>query len=271
MKLLNVFICRFLPVIGFAILNACSVHQGSAPHKPTPVAQEYLTPSRYGNHSPYKVFGKKYEVLNTSEGFVERGLASWYGKPFHGRKTSSMETYDMYELTAAHKHLPLPTYVEVTNLDNQKKITVKVNDRGPFHGNRVIDLSYAAAKALGFIEKGMANVEIRAIPPYQSLSKSKNPAVSQTTALTLQAGAFRSETGAQQRLEQIQNWMSLNQLSTVESRIQLMDGMHKVLVGPVPAVHYDRVQSAVKSFHGNHTQISQTTCVPNILSTSQTC
>lgn len=120
--------------------------------------------SRYGNQ-PYTVFGKKYNVLSSSKNYQERGIASWYGTKFHHRKTSSGERYNMLAMTAAHKSLPLPTYVEVTNLQNGKKVIVKVNDRGPFEGNRIIDLSYAAAKKIGMIGRGTANVEVKAINP----------------------------------------------------------------------------------------------------------
>ena len=104
------------------------------------------TPSKRGNPSSYVVFGKRYYVLNSSEGFVQRGIASWYGTKFHGRDTSSGEIYNMYAMTAAHKTLPIPVYVHVKNLDNGRSAVVKVNDRGPFIAGRIIDLSYAAAK-----------------------------------------------------------------------------------------------------------------------------
>ena len=121
--------------------------------------------SRSGNPESYEVRGKRYFTQKTSAGHVERGLASWYGRAFHGRKTSSGERYDMYAMTAAHKTLPLPTYVQVTNMENGRTAVVKVNDRGPFHGRRVIDLSYSAAKKLGVIQNGTAMVEVRAIDP----------------------------------------------------------------------------------------------------------
>ncbi|TDY04334.1 septal ring lytic transglycosylase RlpA family protein [Thiohalophilus thiocyanatoxydans] len=124
-------------------------------------------PSRYGNPDSYVVRGKRYHVKASSQGYVERGLASWYGKKFHGHRTSSGETYDMYAMTAAHKTLPLPTYAEVTNLDNDKKIIVKINDRGPFHSQRIIDLSYAAARKLDITDKGTAPVQVRALDPRQ--------------------------------------------------------------------------------------------------------
>ncbi|MCU0833718.1 MAG: septal ring lytic transglycosylase RlpA family protein [Chromatiaceae bacterium] len=113
----------------------------------------------------YVVLGKRYQVKPTSEGYVERGLASWYGPKFHGRRTSSGERYDMHAMTAAHKTLPLPTYAEVVNLQNGRSAVVKINDRGPFKDGRVVDLSYAAAKELGVVKPGVAMVEVRAIDP----------------------------------------------------------------------------------------------------------
>lgn len=119
--------------------------------------------SRGGNRSPYTVLGKQYSVLDSSAGYRKRGTASWYGKKFHGHKTSNGEVYDMYGMSAAHKALPLPTYVRVTNLDNGRQVVVRVNDRGPFHGSRLIDLSYAAAYKLDMLKGGTARVEIEAI------------------------------------------------------------------------------------------------------------
>ena len=121
--------------------------------------------SDLGNMKTYEVFGKRYFVLDSSDGFTQKGIASWYGPDFHGKKTSSGEIYDMYAMTAAHKTLPLPTYLEVKNLENGRKIIVRVNDRGPFHDNRIVDLSYTAAIKLDVIAKGTALVEISAINP----------------------------------------------------------------------------------------------------------
>jgi len=119
--------------------------------------------SRYGNGPEYEVFGKRYTVMPSSANYQERGVASWYGKKFHGNLTSNRETYDMYQMTAAHKALPLPTYVRVRNLANNKTVTVRVNDRGPFVHNRIIDLSYAAAIKLDIIRDGTGLVEVTAI------------------------------------------------------------------------------------------------------------
>jgi rare lipoprotein A len=119
--------------------------------------------SRYGNGPVYEVLGQSYRVMDSSSGYKERGVASWYGKKFHGRLTSNREPYDMYAMTAAHKTLPLPTYVKVRNLRNDRSIIVRVNDRGPFVHNRIIDLSYAAALKLDMIRDGTSLVEVTAI------------------------------------------------------------------------------------------------------------
>ncbi|GLR62657.1 septal ring lytic transglycosylase RlpA family protein [Marinospirillum insulare] len=127
--------------------------------------------SRGGNASNYVVFGQSYRVLNSSRGFTQTGTASWYGKKFHGHLTSNGEVYDMYTMSAAHTRLPLPTYVKVTNLDNNRQVIVRVNDRGPFVGNRIIDLSYAAAYRLDMIKTGTARVKVEAIDPVQWQAK----------------------------------------------------------------------------------------------------
>ncbi|GAB3347088.1 septal ring lytic transglycosylase RlpA family protein [Lysobacter tyrosinilyticus] len=121
--------------------------------------------SSVGNRKTYSVLGKKYAVLDDAQGYVETGTASFYGKKFHGRRTSNLEVYDMYAFSAAHKTLPLPSFARVTNLDNGKSVIVRVNDRGPFHDGRIIDLSYAAATKLGYVSRGTARVEVRALTP----------------------------------------------------------------------------------------------------------
>jgi len=159
--------------------------------------------SRYGNHSPYEVFGKKYYVLKSSKGYHKQGIASWYGSKFHGRRTSSGEPYDMHLATAAHKTLPLPTYAEVTNLDNGLKVIVKINDRGPFKDDRLIDLSYGAALRLGMIATGTARVDLRVID-----SADPAPAATEVAAAAegtwLQAGAFGRRDGAQELALQLE-------------------------------------------------------------------
>ena len=168
--------------------------KGSIPADAVPRAERK---SRYGNPKSYVVFGKRYYVRNSSVGYEERGIASWYGKKFHGRKTSNGEIYDMYAMTAAHKSLPLPTYVQITNLENGRQTILRVNDRGPFHGNRIIDLSYSAARKLGIIAKGTGLVNVRALQPGEQpaatqtqLAKGTNSSVIQKVKIYLQAGAF---------------------------------------------------------------------------------
>ena len=124
--------------------------------------------SSFANPASYNVFGKDYKVMKTASGYKAKGLASWYGRKFQDRPTSSGEPYDMFAMTAAHKRLPIPTYVRVTNLSNSKQIIVRVNDRGPFYEDRIIDLSYAAAKKLGITKAGTALVEIEAIDVLES-------------------------------------------------------------------------------------------------------
>ena len=121
---------------------------------------------KYANR-PYEVFGKKYTPMSALQPFRQRGMASWYGKKFHGQKTSSGEVYDMYKMTAAHPTLPIPSYARVTHVASGKSVVVRINDRGPFHANRVIDLSYVAAHKLGYIGAGSAQVDVEAIVPGQ--------------------------------------------------------------------------------------------------------
>lgn len=164
--------------------------QDGAPKGPVPVKFTEVKPidepfSRYGNLAEYRVDGQTYEVMTSAKDYRARGVASWYGTKFHSKLTSSGEAYDLYGLTAAHKTLPLPTYVRVTNLKNGKTVVVKVNDRGPFHADRLIDLSYGAAAKLGFISSGTAPVEVETLP----VNRDKKPA-----QFYLQAGAFSKET-----------------------------------------------------------------------------
>lgn len=151
--------------------------------EPTPRA-EPLSP--YGNRSPYQVLGKSYRVLDSARGYRERGIASWYGQKFHGRLTSSREPYDMCAFSAAHKTLPLPSYARVTHLDTGRSVVVRINDRGPFHDGRIIDLSYAAAIKLGVDRTGTARVEVQAItdgePLKPAVAAGRTPAMASAAA-----------------------------------------------------------------------------------------
>ena len=197
-----------------------------------------------GNKSPYTVLGKTYRVLPDSYGYKERGVASWYGRKFHGARTSNGEVYDMYGMTAAHKTLPIPSYVQVTNLDSGKKIIVRVNDRGPFHDGRIIDLSYAAAQKLGFHDSGTARVEVEAIDPiaYQQNQTIQNVAVADplSSSTYLQAGAFANRESAERLRTQIEQWVmhpvfirneSIG--GDVVSSVNSVQNLFKVRIGPL--------------------------------------
>ena len=203
---------------------------------PDPVPQAEPL-SRGGNFKSYEVFGKRYQVLSSAEGFRETGLASWYGKKFHGRKTSNGERYDMFKLTAAHKNLPLPSYVRVTNLGNGKSVIVRVNDRGPFHSSRVIDLSYAAAARLETIGK-IATVEIEAIVPGQELPPpprlqiaSANSSASKSGTRLLQVAAYSDPTNAQAMREELAG-MGFGAVQVRAGLLNNGDTVHRVMVGP---------------------------------------
>ena len=195
---------------------------------------EPLSPG--GNPKDYEVFGRKYKVLGSAEGFRETGLASWYGKKFHGRRTSNGERYDMFELTAAHKHLPLPTYARVTNLGNGKSVIVRINDRGPFHDNRIIDLSYAAATKLETVGK-IAMVEIEAITPGQELPPPPRMQMEPQTAggraapRLLQVAAFSDPANAVSMRRELGK-LGIDTVQIRAGRLNNGDTVHRVMVGP---------------------------------------
>lgn len=219
--------------------------------------------SKYGNPDVYEVLGQRYATLDTSSGFSERGLASFYGTKFHGRRTSSGEIYDMYKMTAAHKTLPLPTYVEVVNLDNGRSTVVKVNDRGPFHGDRVIDLSYAAAVKLGIANRGTGRVEIRAIDPSSPAAHLKETSLSTAAGsatpgpeLYVQAGAFANRANA----EKLKKDLHQKSRREVHIRDAQRDGikLFKVYVGPFGSIaQADNLTSKLRGqgIEGAHTVV----------------
>ena len=195
------------------------------------------TRSERGNPSSYVVFGKRYRVLNSAEGFRQRGLASWYGTKFHGRPTSSGEIYNMYAMTAAHKTLPIPVYVHVKNLDNGRSTIVRVNDRGPFIDGRIIDLSYAAAKKLGVDGPGTANVEISTLATGESKPTSTVRSIPLTDEadtnipLYIQMGSFADPANANNL---VQNLLNANESTAQVSRLQTNNGLfYRVRVGPL--------------------------------------
>lgn len=156
--------------------------------------------SKHGNPDVYEVLGRTYDVMENASGYSERGYASWYGRKFHGRRTSSGETYDMYKMTAAHRTLPLPSYLRVTNLRNDRQVIVRVNDRGPFHSERILDLSYAAAVRLDMIGEGTAPVRVQLIEPGEDrVADSEDP------VLYLQAGAFGDAKNARRLAQRLRD------------------------------------------------------------------
>lgn len=193
--------------------------------------------SKYGNPSSYVVFGKRHYVMDSAKGYTQKGVASWYGPDFHGKRTSSGETYNMHAMTAAHKTLPLPTYVKVKNLSNGKTVVVKVNDRGPFAHDRIIDLSFAAAKKLDIVGPGTARVEISALASKHSTRRPKVRVVplkqpdSVPDDVFVQLGSFSSEANAQNLLNDLQD---KNEKPIVISKFSTEEGVfYRVRLGPL--------------------------------------
>ena len=245
-----------LVIVG-AMLGACGggVVKDGAPAE-VPRAQTTPAPrpeplSRYGNGPVYEVLGKQYKVLESSAGYRQRGVASWYGTKFHGRLTSNREVYDMHAMTAAHTTLPLPTWVEVRNLRNDKTIVVRVNDRGPFVHNRIIDLSYAAALELDMVNDGTSLVEVRAIdfaaegdqpvrvatPAAPAAGK---PSASASNTIFIQVGAFGDQENAERRQAFLRQH-DVGEVTIIPDEAR-MPKLYRVHIGPVADVfEYDRL------------------------------
>ncbi len=280
-RIFNFFLLSFLfslTLISCSGVSTIDPEQDSAPTElvnvddiPDAVPQP-SNRSKYGNPSSYVVFGKRYHVMEFGEGYKERGIASWYGKKFHGRRTSSGEPYDMHGMTAAHKSLPLPTYVRVTNLKNKRQVILKVNDRGPFHENRIIDLSHTAAVKLGIKSTGTGWVEVEAIHSYsnpqtipapvaEALAKSNINNISQSALpptlqgkanLYLQVGAFTNSNNAKnltQNLTQklssasIVNKVNISNLTINEQPI------FRVRIGPIEnIIDAEKISASVVEF-----------------------
>jgi rare lipoprotein A len=234
---------------------------------PSPDAVPDIVPrveprSRKGNPPFYDVFGKRYYVLSSSVGYLERGVASWYGPGFHKVRTSTGEPYDMYAMTAAHTTLPLPAYVRVTNLQNGRSIVVRVNDRGPFVGNRIIDLSYTAASKLDMLRNGTAIVEVRSIDPSLSAPAAAEaapveaaavevapaaaaPRIAAGAAFFVQAGAFSDPKNAERLADKLRG----GGYGAVFVRDNQIAGrrMFRVRIGPISGVaEFDRIVAALE-------------------------
>lgn len=236
------------PASAAAAASRYSIAQDRAPSANLRVAEipevipQPLQRTMAGNRSPYTVLGETYHVLGTEAGYSERGIASWYGEKFHGHKTSNGEVFDMYQASAAHKSLPIPSFLRVTNLDNNRSIIVRVNDRGPFHGERLIDLSYAAALKLGYADRGTARVQLDAIiVDGRALDRSSARAETSARQLLIaptrvekyiQVGAF-SDLGRARELSRQLRQLTARPviIRSIESRASGV--LHRVRVGPV--------------------------------------
>lgn len=253
--------CAVLVVAVATMIGGCA--SGGPERAAVTEGEAIINPerTRAGNPPVYEVFGETYYVKNSSADYRERGVASWYGKDFHGRSTANGETYDMYALTAAHKTLPIPTWVEVTNLANGRRVIVKVNDRGPFVAGRIIDLSYTAATELGMIDAGTARVEVRALgvpvggdlpDPRSFANRSEEPPRSGFSLISsaaaaepgpgdrpmqqvfAQAGAFSDRDNAAKLMSRLKAGGQRNVF--VVSQTVGSNELHRVRIGPLPNV-----------------------------------
>ena len=218
-----------------------SQSQDSAPTKPpknladipnaVPVAQPL---SQYGNKPTYNVLGKTYHVLPSSRGYDEKGIASWYGTKFDGHSTSNGERYSLYGMSAASKVLPLPTYVQVTNLKNGRRVVVKVNDRGPFHENRIIDLSYAAAYKLDMLSTGTALVEVKALNPGEHINKGVTHVWTRKPTMYLQVAALSNQVNAENLAQRLR--LTLKEAVVIRKAGTTAQPIYRVQVGPLSDV-----------------------------------
>lgn len=258
--------CMLLLSIG--LLSACA---GNGPQRPADAGRgvaarnDSTAPhgerSERGNPPFYDVLGKRYHVLPSSDGYAQRGVASWYGRDFHGLTTSSGEPYNMYAMTAAHTTLPLPTWVEVTNLNNGKRVVVKINDRGPFVDNRLIDLSYSAALALDMIRDGTTRVEVRAVTAPNELSQrdamaAVSPApvaqlaatasIASANRMFVQVGAFSERDNAARLVDRLRASGFANPMLVSEADQRRV--LHRVRIGPIASsAEFDELNARLRA------------------------
>lgn len=224
-------------------VSACSSNQPSSrysqqhdsipsrlpmPHELVEPEPTFEPPSRQGNRT-YSLFGRTWHIMEHATEYQQEGVASWYGEKFHGHLTSNGEIYDMYAMSAAHKTLPLPTYVRVTNLANDKSVVVRVNDRGPFHGDRIIDLSYVAAYKLDMLKTGTARVRVEAIQPSaenQALAATPPLEAEQIAQYFIQVHAGSDAERLKTEAQHLQN------LYQVPATTQANNGLYRVVLGP---------------------------------------
>ena len=243
-------------IIALAVLVGCSgTKPSNVDYKPPPVAPHAVIEaipsadpvSRMGNKSPYRVFGKQYTVMPSATGYTEEGIASWYGMKFQGRPTSNGEVFDVYKATAAHKSLPLPSFVRVTNLENNVSMIVRVNDRGPFVDDRLIDVSYGVAVRLGFATQGTTRVRVDHIDV--SGTDDWRNTVS-TTYRRLQLGAYQQKSSAEALAQAVREVLG-SSIPVIVSDVSSKERMgYRVRLGPVesenPAEQIDLIQAKLR-------------------------
>jgi rare lipoprotein A len=260
-----------------ALLAGCAPYRAEVPSGPDSSRTVIDAPrSPRGNPPFYEVFGRRYHVLQSSDDYHERGVASWYGRDFHGKPTSGGEPYDMHAMTAAHKTLPIPTWVEVTNLSNGKRVTVRVNDRGPFVDNRLIDLSYQAALELDMIRTGTTRVQVRALgapnlPPVTTTADAEPRRAAFSILSEAEADAPRpGDRPLQQLYVQVGAFAERDNAAKLVARLKLggidncfvvssgagRDALHRVRVGPLTdAQEFDRVNVDLRALGLNDSRL----------------
>lgn len=254
---------KFVAFALLILLAACTTpgryaqrHDSMPKQLPKNVSFENVTPTREpynaANLRPYKVLGKHYQPMQTAKGYTRTGIASWYGKKFHGYQTANGEIYDMYAMTAAHTTLPLPSFVRVTNLENGRQAVVRVNDRGPFHPDRIIDLSYAAALKLGMLGTGTAKVKLDAMYIDQAGQLhvgNQRPIPPASKAPTSEEQVFIQVTATRDRQKASEIASGLANLYQLPSATEQDEDIYRLRLGPLPKD--TDLQSLIHELHQN--------------------
>lgn len=262
-----------LVILTGAVMASCATTRPPRQERPVPVLPEpsretarigpvappkvppgTRPPAGPGNPPFYEVMGERYHVMPDGNGYLEQGVASWYGREFHGRRTSNGEVYDMYGLTAAHKTLPLPTDARVTNLATGKSIVVRINDRGPFKKGRIIDLSYGAARELGFLSAGTAMVEVQVLSDPTGSGPVLGAAAGGTRLMYVQVGAFSQRQNAEDLKGRLGRQGFANVVIRYDARAE--PALFRVRIGPVAdAAEYDAVVNRVTKLNLNEPRL----------------
>ncbi|GAC18084.1 septal ring lytic transglycosylase RlpA family protein [Paraglaciecola arctica] len=249
------FIALVLIIAGCAPKGRYNQHHDSAPKVVPEKVTSHDAVAKYetyatANLRPYTIRGIHYKPLNTGKGFSDKGHASWYGQKFHGHQTANGEIYDMYQMSGAHKTLPLPSFVRVTNLENGKQVVVRVNDRGPFHSGRVIDLSYAAALKLDMFKTGVAEVKIDVIHVDQEgqITVGRSPIIKKETSISNNQRVFIQVAALQNKTQIDKMARGLKTLYQRPYKTKFEKGIYKLHLGPMTDEHEaDELLSVLKS------------------------